>query len=74
VPTFGVEATLVTREDVPDAVIDTIVRSVLGDLDTLRGLNPVLVGVIAEDMATPGASAPLHPAAETFYRESGWID
>ena len=74
VPTFGVEATLVTRDDVPDAVIDTLVRSVLSDLDTLRGLNPVLASVSGEDMATVGLTVPLHPAAEAFYRESGWID
>ena len=74
VPTFGVGATLVTRDDVPDAVIDTLVRSVLGDLDTLRGLNPVLAPVSGEDMATFGLTAPRHRAAVAFYRESGWID
>ncbi len=74
VPTIGVTATLVTRDDVSDAVIDTLVRSVFGDLETLRGLNPVLATVSAGDMATAGLTAPLHPAAEAFYRESGWID
>ena len=74
VPTFGVQATLVTRDDVPDAVIDTLVRSVFGDVETLRGLNPVLGGVSAEGMAKAGPSVPLHPAAEEFYRESGWMD
>jgi TRAP transporter TAXI family solute receptor len=74
VPTFGVRATLVTRDDVPDDVIGTLVRSVFGDLDTLRGLNAVLADVAPEDMAEAGLTAPRHPAAAAFYRESGWID
>ena len=29
---------------------------------------------LEEGMAKAGPTVPLHPAAETFYRESGWID
>jgi TRAP transporter TAXI family solute receptor len=73
-PTFGVGATLVTRADVPDAVIDAVVRAAFGDLDTLHGLNPALSDLTAERMASSGMTAPLHPAAEAYYREQGWIE
>jgi hypothetical protein len=73
-PTFGVGATLVTRADVPDAVIDAVVRAAFGDLDTLHGLNPVLADLTAERMVSAGMSAPLHPAAEAYFRDQGWIE
>jgi TRAP transporter TAXI family solute receptor len=74
VATFGVGATLVTRAHEPDERIDTVVRSVFGDLEMLRGLDPALVGLDPEAMARDGLSAPLHPAAERYYRERGWLE
>jgi TRAP transporter TAXI family solute receptor len=74
VATFGVGATLVTRADQPEARIDTIVRSVFDDIEMLRGLDPVLVDLDPAAMARDGLAAPLHPAAERYYRERGWID
>lgn len=74
VATFGVGATLVTRADQPEERIDTVVRSVFGDLEMLRGLDPVLAKLDPEAMARDGLSAPLHPAAEGYYRERGWLD
>lgn len=74
VSTFGVTATLVTRDDVPDARISTVVGAVFDDIEMLRGLDPVLVDLDPRQMATAGLSAPLHPAAEAYYRERGWID
>ncbi len=74
VESFGVTATLATRADASDDDIARIVAAVFNDLDTLRGLNPALVGLEPERMATEGLAAPLHPAAEAFYRAQGWID
>jgi uncharacterized protein len=72
--TFGVGATLVTRADVADDAIGTLVRSVMTEIETLRGLHPVLAGLDPATMAEAGLTAPLHPAAESYYRERGWIE
>lgn len=74
VPTFGVGATLVTRADVTDEVVATLVDSVFGNIETLRGLDPVLSELDAKEMATDGLTAPLHPAAAAVYRDKGWIE
>lgn len=74
VETFGVGATLVTRADVAEDRIDTLVRAVFGDFEMLRGLHPALANLEPERMAHTGLSAPLHPAADRYYRERGWIE
>ncbi|MFO1142197.1 MAG: TAXI family TRAP transporter solute-binding subunit [Amaricoccus sp.] len=74
VRTFGVTATLVSRADVPEDTVYAIVRSVFDDIDTLRGLDPVLARLDPAAMVKAGLTAPLHPGAERYYRERGWID
>jgi len=73
VDTFGVSATLVTREDVPDDTVYTTVNAIFGDFDMLRGLDPVLRDLDPEAMTHEGLTAPLHPGAARYYRERGWI-
>lgn len=63
IPSFGVRATLVTRADVPDAVIETVVGDSLGKLPALRALDPVLAELDAAEMTEAGRTAPLHPGA-----------
>lgn len=74
VATFGVGATLVTRADVAEDRIETVVRSVFDDLETLRGLDPVLVNLDPAAMTRDGLAAPLHPGAAAYFRERGLID
>jgi TRAP transporter TAXI family solute receptor len=71
VATFGVMATLVTRADVADTVIATLVGAAFGKVDALRALDPVLAGLEAEAMANAGRTAPLHPAAQSYFRAQG---
>ncbi len=71
VPTFGVGATLVTRADVADDVVATLFDSVFGNIETLRGLDPVLSDLDPREMATDGLTAPLHPAAEAILSRQG---
>jgi len=73
-PSFGVSATLVARADVPDDTVYTIVSTALDQIDTLRGLDPVLADLDPQRMATTGLTAPLHPGAERYFRERGWIE
>lgn len=74
VATFGVNATLVTRDSLPEDTIYTMVRAIFDDLDMLRSLDPVLAGLDPEAMVHEGLTAPLHPGAARYYRERGWIE
>lgn len=71
VATFGVSAVLATGASVPDATVTVLVKSVVDDLDMLKGLEPVLSGLDPKVMVTEGMAAPMHPAALAVYREKG---
>jgi TRAP transporter TAXI family solute receptor len=74
VSSFGVGATLVTRADQPDDRINAMVGQIFADVDTLRGLEPVLAALEPEAMASDGLTAPLHPGAAAYYRDRGWLE
>ncbi len=71
--TFGVKATMVTSADVPDDMVYEVVKSVFDNFDRFKGLHPAFANLKPEDMVSQGLSAPLHPGAEKYYREQGWI-
>ncbi|SNS31255.1 TAXI family TRAP transporter solute-binding subunit [Tropicimonas sediminicola] len=73
VDTFGVKATFVTSADVPDDVVYTVVKAVFDNFDRFKGLHPAFANLQEADMIADGLSAPLHPGAEQYYRERGWI-
>lgn len=73
VETFGVGATVVTNAGVPEETVYTFVKSVFEDFDTFRELHPALANLEPEQMATESLSAPLHPGAEKYYKEKGWV-
>ena len=73
VETFGVKATFVTSSDVPDDVVYTVVQAVFDNFDRFKGLHPAFANLKEEDMISDGLSAPLHPGAEKYYKERGWI-
>ena len=73
VNTFGVGATVVTSASVPDDVVYTFVKSVFDEFDGFKGLHPALANLSPESMVGQGNSAPMHPGAERFYREKGWL-
>ncbi|KFI32580.1 C4-dicarboxylate ABC transporter substrate-binding protein [Haematobacter missouriensis] len=72
--TFGVLATLVTSADEPDEHVYQIVKAVFDNFDEFKALHPAFATLTAETMVTNGISAPLHPGAEKFYREKGWLN
>ncbi len=74
IPTFGVGATLVTTDAVPEDTIRTVVSSIFSGLEDLRGLDPVLSALAATEMVETGLTAPLHPGAEEYYRSQGLLD
>jgi TRAP transporter TAXI family solute receptor len=70
VHTFAVNATLITRAQVPDDVVYAVTKAVFANLDEFRKLHPALADLQAEDMLQ-GLSAPLHPGALKYFREIG---
>ena len=73
VNTFGVKATFVTSSDVPDDMVYEVVKAVFDNFDRFKGLHPAFANLTEESMVKEGNSAPLHPGAEKYYREKGWI-
>ncbi|MFC3616411.1 TAXI family TRAP transporter solute-binding subunit [Lutimaribacter marinistellae] len=72
--TFGVGATLVTSADVSEEAVYTLVSAVFENFDQFKGLHPAFANLTPEEMAKDGLSAPLHPGAEKYYKEKGWIE
>lgn len=73
VQTFGVKATFVTSAKVPDDVVYEVVKAVFDNFERFKGLHPAFANLKEEDMISDGLSAPLHPGAERYYKERGWI-
>ncbi|MFV2053352.1 TAXI family TRAP transporter solute-binding subunit [Aliiroseovarius sp. YM-037] len=72
--TFGVGATFVTSADVSEETVYTLVSAVFENFEDFKKLHPAFANLVPEEMATAGLSAPLHPGAEKYYREQGWIE
>ncbi|MEH6652515.1 MAG: TAXI family TRAP transporter solute-binding subunit [Motiliproteus sp.] len=70
-PSFGVNATLVTTEKVPDAVIYRLVKSIFENFDSFKALHPALASLNKQQMVSVGLTAPLHPGAIKYYTEAG---
>ncbi|TCD16682.1 TAXI family TRAP transporter solute-binding subunit [Oricola cellulosilytica] len=73
VSTFGVKATFVSSEDVPEEVIYQVVKAVFDNFDRFKKLHPAFENLTEEQMIKDGLSAPLHAGAERYYKERGWM-
>lgn len=71
--TFGVKATFVSSASVDEEVIYQVVKAVFDNFDRFKGLHPAFANLTQEDMIKDGLSAPLHPGAERYYKEQGWM-
>lgn len=71
--TFGVKATFVSSEDVPEDVIYQVVKAVFDNFDRFKKLHPAFENLTEEQMIKDGLSAPLHAGAEKYYKERGWM-
>lgn len=72
VETFGVKATLVVRADIPEEVVYELVKAVFENFDAFKKLHPAYEHLTPQQMLE-GNSAPLHPGAEKYYQEKGWL-
>ncbi|GGB62121.1 C4-dicarboxylate ABC transporter substrate-binding protein [Roseibium aquae] len=73
VNTFGVGATFVTSANVPDEVVYTLVKAVFDNFEDFTKLHPAFANLKEEEMIKDSLSAPLHPGAEKYYKERGWM-
>lgn len=71
VDTFGVLATLVARSDTNPKVVDALVNLVFEQFDGFKASHPAFGQSLPGDMVSKGLSAPLHPAAESYYQKKG---
>ncbi|MGQ9365792.1 TAXI family TRAP transporter solute-binding subunit [Azospirillum sp. A39] len=70
--TVGARVELACTADFPDDLAALVVRTVLGDLDTLRRAHPVLGDLTAAALRPPADSpVALHAAAARVYDEAG---
>jgi TRAP transporter TAXI family solute receptor len=73
VETFGVRATFVTSADVDEETVYQVVKAVFDNFDRFKELHPAFANLKPEEMVKAGLSAPLHPGAEKYYKEKGWL-
>lgn len=70
VDTFGVIATLCTSARVPDPVVYVITKELFDNFDHFRRQHPAHAGLTREGMLE-GLTAPLHPGAMKYLKETG---
>lgn len=73
IPTYGVLATLVASTSVSDDAVYSLVKSVFENFESFQQLHPAFASLTPEDMVADGLTAPLHPGAERYYNEQGWL-
>lgn len=71
--TYGVLATLVASAKVPDETVYQLVKSTFDNFDDFKALHPAFANLDPAKMIKDGLSAPLHPGAEKYYKERGWL-
>jgi len=71
--TIGVKATFVTSSSVSADIVYAITKEVFENLDDFRELHPAYK-VLSERNMLKGLSAPIHPGALRYYRESGLME
>jgi len=70
--TVGVKATVVTSKNEPANIVYAITKEVFDHLDTFKKLHPAFATLTKRNMLE-GLTAPIHPGALKYYRESGLI-
>ncbi len=74
VTTFGVMATVVTDAGVDEDAVYEVTRAVMENIEDFRALHPAFANLDPKKMIADGLSAPLHPGAQKYYKEKGWLN
>lgn len=70
--TYAVKATVVASSDASEQMVYDVVKLVFENLDELKQTHAAFRILTPKDMLE-GLSAPLHPGAERYYKERGWL-
>lgn len=70
VESVGVKATFVTSSDVSDDVVYAVTKEVFDNFDEFKKLHPAY-SVLTKESMLKGLSAPIHPGALKYYKETG---
>lgn len=70
--TYGVKATLCSSASVDEAIVYAVVKEVFENIEEFKTLHPAYKILTPESMLE-GLSAPLHPGALKYFKESGLI-
>ncbi len=73
VESIGIQTTLLTTEDIPEGIIYKVVKHIFENLEDFKSQHAVLKDLSKTSMLQ-GLTAPLHPGAERYFRESGLLD
>jgi len=73
IETFGVKGTVVTSIHVDDHLVYVLTKEVFDNLNKFKTLHPAFENLTKENMLT-GLSAPLHPGAVKYFKETGLIN
>ena len=71
--TFGPKATIVTSANVSDKVVYQMTKAVFENIESFKRLHPAFARLEPVEMVHSSLVAPLHPGAEKYYREQGWL-
>lgn len=72
VATFGVKATFVTSIKVPEEIVYKVTKEIFENLEKFKSLHPAYGKLTTENMLE-SLTAPLHPGALKYYKETGLI-
>jgi uncharacterized protein len=73
VPSFGVNAILMTTADTDARAVSDFASSLGGEIKRLQDKSPVLENLTVQDIVTEALPAPLHPAALEAHRKLGLL-
>lgn len=73
ITSWGPKATFVTSAATSDDVVYHLVKAVFDNFDDFKKLHPAFGRLTEEEMIKDALSAPLHPGAEKYYKERGWM-
>ena len=73
VESIGILTTFITTEDIPEGIIYKIVKHIFDNFEDFKSEHAVLKDLDKKAMLQ-GLTAPLHPGAERYFRESGLLE
>lgn len=71
--TFGVSATVLTTSTMDEKTAYEIVKSVFENFEQFKRLHPAFTNMRKEKLVQEGLTAPLHPGAVRYFKESGLL-